>query len=178
MKTYNKDQPLLVFARNWLIQPFKLAGPNIVTALLYFFKKFLSNFTSLETLAFKSVWQYLSGTFYFFFLFFDHIVPVQIVKWPQKWPLPIHTQLMLKKEEIIVAFFSQTLRGHILWMDCPINLIFCMVTSYDLVYWCIKFQECSVCPTTQTSLLNQKFQISVVKKISDDFFLNFAWTTI
>ena len=77
MKTYNKDQPLLVFARNWLIQPFKLAGPETVTALLNFSKKFLSNFTSLETLTFKHVRQSIRWLHFIFFrfLFFDLIAP-------------------------------------------------------------------------------------------------------
>ena len=86
--------------------------------------------------------------------------------------------LLLLVEEIIVTFFAQTLRGHISWTDCPIDLIFCMVTSFGLVCCCVKFQEISESPTTQTSLPTQKIQISVAKKIFDEIFWNFAWTTI
>ena len=86
--------------------------------------------------------------------------------------------LLLLVEEIIVTFFAQTLRGHTSSMDSQIDLIFCMVTSHDLDYWCVKFQEISESPTTQTSLPAQKFQISVAKKISNEIFWIFAWTTI
>ena len=41
----------------------------------------------------------------------------------------------LRKAEIVVPFFNQTLKAHISWTDWQIDLIFCMVPSYDLVYW-------------------------------------------
>ena len=66
--------------------------------------------------------------------------------------------------EIVVTFFTQTLKADISWADWPIDLNFFMVTSYDLVYWYVKFQEISDSATTQTSLPTQKFQISLAKK--------------
>ena len=80
--------------------------------------------------------------------------------------------------EIVVTFFTQTLKADISWMDWPIDLIFFMVTSYDFVYWCVKVQEIPDSGTTRTSLPTQKFQLSVVKKIFYEIFWNFAWTTI
>ena len=47
-------------------------------------------------------------------------------------------------------FFTQTLKAHISWTDWPIDLIFCMVPSYDLVYWWVKFQDISDGATTGT----------------------------
>ena len=81
----------------------------------------------------------------------------------------VYPALLLQMEEIIVTFFAQTLRGHFSWTECPIDLIFCMVISYDLVYWCVKFQEISESPTIQTSPPTQKFQISVAKKYPKKF---------
>ena len=89
----------------------------------------------------------------------------------QAWNTPEHaeseneTVIVTFFLEIIVTFFTQTLKADISWTDWPIDLIFVMVTSYDLVYWCVKFQEISDSATTQTSLPTQKFQISVVRKI-------------
>ena len=80
--------------------------------------------------------------------------------------------------EIFVTFFTETLKADISWTDWPIDLIFFMAISYDLVYLYVKFQEISDSATTRTSLPTQKFQISVAKKIFYEFFWNFAWTTI
>ena len=80
--------------------------------------------------------------------------------------------------EIVVTFFTQTLKADISWTYWPIDLIFVMVTSCDLVYWSVKFQEFLDSATTRTSLPTQKFQLSVVKKIFYEIFWNFAWTTI
>ena len=80
--------------------------------------------------------------------------------------------------ESIMIFFTLTLKAHISWTDWPIDLIFCMVTSYDLVYWCVEFQEIKVSTTTRTSLPTQKFQKSVAIKIFHEIFWNYAWTTI
>ena len=54
--------------------------------------------------------------------------------------------------EIVVAFFTQTLKADISWMDWPIDFIFVMITSYDLVYWCVKFQVILDSTTNGTSL--------------------------
>ena len=80
--------------------------------------------------------------------------------------------------EIVVTFFTQTLKADISRADWPIDLNFFMVTSYDLVYWCVKFQEISDSATTQTSLPTQKFQISIAKEIFHEIFWNFARITI
>ena len=77
-----------------------------------------------------------------------------------------------------MTFFTQTLKAYISSTNWPIDLNFFMVTSYDLVYWCVKFQEIQVSTTTRTSLPTQKFQKSVGIKIFDEIFWNFAWTTI
>ena len=102
----------------------------------------------------------------------------------QAWNTPEHaeseneTVIVTFFLEIVVTFFTQSLKADISWKDWPIDLIFVMVTSYDLVYWCVKFQEISHSATTRTSLPTQKFQISVAKKIFSEFFWNFAWITI
>ena len=102
----------------------------------------------------------------------------------QAWNTPEHaeseneTVIVTFFLEIVVTFFTQTLKADISWTDWPIDLIFVMVTSYDLVYWCVKFQEISDSATTQTSLPTQKFQISVVRNIFYEIFWNFAQTTI
>ena len=78
--------------------------------------------------------------------------------------------------EILVHFFAQNLKDHFSWTDWPIDFIFCMVTSYDHVYWFVKFQETSVSATTQTSLPTQIFQYSVAEEILFEIYWNFAWT--
>ena len=84
----------------------------------------------------------------------------------------------LQVAEIVVPFFTHTYKACISWTDWSIDLIFCMVPSYDLVYWWVKFQDISDSATTGTSLPSQKFQISVAKKIFNKIFLNFALTTL
>ena len=83
-----------------------------------------------------------------------------------------------KVAQSIVTFFTQTLKAYISWTNWLIDLNFFMVTSFDLVYWYVKFQEIEVNTTTRTSLPTQKFQNSVAVKIFYDIFWNYAWTTI
>ena len=62
------------------------------------------------------------------------------------------------------------------WTDWPIDLIFCMVISHDLVYWCVKFQDVSVSITTRNSFtypkISNKHSYSNILKKFPKFCLN------
>ena len=73
------------------------------------------------------------------------------------WEHNVFVTFILYVVEIVVTFFTQTLKAHISLTDWPIDLIFCTVTSFDLFYWCVMFKEISDSVTTQTSLPTKKF---------------------
>ena len=54
--------------------------------------------------------------------------------------------------EVIVTFLIKTLKGDYAEENWPIDLIFCMVTYLDLVYYAVKSQEIFRSQTTPTGL--------------------------